>query len=123
MTDEVLFPSAVTVSFNGTVAEQIHLKDDPADHRGMLSWHSQPRNDLLQEAGSYGYLVNVAVPRTSLKEAAQSGELIVRLEVDEALAGGLAIYGEEFGRYPLDPTVVFSLKDQSPKSAPHELPR
>ncbi len=123
MTDEVLFPSAVTVSFNDTVAEQVHLKDDPADHRGMLSWHSQPRNDLLQEAGSYGYLVNVAVPRTSLKEAAQSGELIVRLEVDEALAGGLAIYGEEFGRYPLDPTVVFSLKDQSPESAPHELPR
>jgi hypothetical protein len=27
--------------------------------------------------------------------------------VDEALPGGLAIYGRRFGRYPLDPTLVF----------------
>jgi hypothetical protein len=26
--------------------------------------------------------------------------------VDDSLPGGLAIYGEKFGRYPLDPTVV-----------------
>jgi predicted transcriptional regulator len=34
----------------------------------------------------------------------------VRLEVDEALPGGLAIYGAHFGRYPVDPTVVFVRK-------------
>ena len=28
-----------------------------------------------------------------------------RLQVDEALPGGLAIYGSRFGRYPVDPTV------------------
>ena len=38
------------------------------------------------------------------------GALVVRLEVDEALPGGLAVYGARFGRYPLDPTVVFVRK-------------
>jgi hypothetical protein len=36
--------------------------------------------------------------------------VVIRLEVDESLPGGLAIYGAHFGRYPLDPTVVFVLK-------------
>ena len=35
-----------------------------------------------------------------------AGELVVRLEVDSALPGGLAIYGRGFGRYPLDPTIL-----------------
>jgi predicted transcriptional regulator len=35
---------------------------------------------------------------------------VVRLEVDAATAGGLAIYGEDFGRYPIDPTLIFTLK-------------
>jgi predicted transcriptional regulator len=30
--------------------------------------------------------------------------------VDAALPGGLAIYGAQFGRYPLDPTVLFVLR-------------
>jgi predicted transcriptional regulator len=33
--------------------------------------------------------------------------LVIRLEVDATLPGGLAIYSRHFGRYPLDPTVVF----------------
>jgi hypothetical protein len=115
MTDEALFPSAVTVSFNDTVADQVMLADDPADHRGILSWHSQLQDQYLREAGSYGELVSVAVPRAALKDAASAGQLVVRLEVDEALPGGLAIYGEDFGRYPLDPTVVFSLKQRVAK--------
>jgi hypothetical protein len=32
------------------------------------------------------------------------------LEVSAALPGGLALYGERFGRYPVDPTLVFELK-------------
>jgi len=46
-----------------------------------------------------------------LQEAAAQKEIVLRLEVDEALPGGLAIYGERFGRYPLDPTFVFVLKN------------
>jgi hypothetical protein len=110
MTDTVRFPSAVTVRVNGVAAGRHELADDPADHRGILSWHSQLKDKKLREAGSYGYLVEVPIPRAALEKAAAEGALVVRLEVDEALPGGLAIYGARFGRYPFDPTVVFVRK-------------
>jgi hypothetical protein len=110
MTDTVRFPSAVTVSVNGVVAGRHELADDPADHRGILSWHAQLKDKKLREAGSYGELVEVPIPRGALEKAAAEGALIVRLEVDAALPGGLAVYGARFGRYPLDPTVVFVRK-------------
>ncbi len=110
MTDTVRFPSAVRVRFAGAALGRFDLGDDPADHRGILSWHSQPRDKHLREAGSYGYLVSADVPRSALEAAATAKEIVLRLEVDEALPGGLAIHGERFGRYPLDPTIVFVLK-------------
>jgi hypothetical protein len=110
MTDLERHPSAVALSFNGVRAGRRELPDDPADHRGILSWHSQLKDRKLREAGSYGYLLEVEVPRAALEKAAALGTLVVRLEVDEALPGGLAVYGARFGRYPLDPTVVFVRK-------------
>jgi predicted transcriptional regulator len=112
MSDGVLHPSAVRVSVNGVALGTFDLPDDPADHRGLLSWHAQKReaSPRLDEAGSYGYLVSAALPEAALRAAAASGELVVRLEVDAALPGGLAVYGEESGRYPLDPSVVFALR-------------
>ncbi len=110
MTDEQRYPSAVRVRVNGEVVGVIELLDDPADHQGILSWHAQKRDNTLTEAGSYGYLVSAAIPRHILEQAAKSSKLVIRLEADEALAGGIAIYGEQFGRYPLDPTVAFILK-------------
>jgi hypothetical protein len=107
MTDEVRFPSAVTVRVNGIVAGRRELPDDPADHRGILSWHAQLEDRRLREAGSYGYLVEVPIPRAALEKAAADGAIEIRLEVDEALPGGLAVYGARFGRYPVDPTVIF----------------
>jgi hypothetical protein len=107
MTDETLFPSAVTVRVNGVTAGHQMLKDDPADHRGILSWHAQGHDRHLHEAGSYGELLDVAIPREALEKAAAAGELVIRLEVSDALPGGLAVYGAKFGRYPLDPTLVF----------------
>ena len=70
MTDEVRFPSAVRVRVNGVVAGRYDLPDDPADHRGILSWHAQPRDRKLREAGSYGYLLEVPIPRAALEQAA-----------------------------------------------------
>jgi predicted transcriptional regulator len=105
MTDETRFASAVTVAFNGIVAGTFDLEDDPADHRGILSWHAQPRDRTLSEAGSYGWLIEAAVPREALRSAAEDGSLTVRLEVSDALPHGLAIYGSRFGRYPVDPTL------------------
>ncbi|MCX6924918.1 MAG: glycoside hydrolase family 2 [Verrucomicrobia bacterium] len=110
MTDTKTFPSQVRVRINGSVAGTFPLPDDPADHRGILSWHAQPHDKKLREAGSYGYLVQATLPSEALEAAAQSKEIVIRLEVDLALPGGLAIYGERFGRYPVDPTLVFTLK-------------
>jgi hypothetical protein len=127
MTDETPFSSAVTVKIADAVAAVTDLEDDPADHRGILSWHSQPRDysqpqgnvtsfrpfkgGSLHEAGSYGYLVTARMSPEMLSRAAAQGEIVIRLEVDDALPGGLAVYGERFGRYPLDPTLLFVLKD------------
>ena len=110
MTDTVKFPSEVRVRVNGVVAGTFDLPDDPADSRGILSWHAQPHDRKLREAGSYGYLVQANLPQAAVQAAARSKEIVVRLEVDSALPGGLAIYGERFGRYPLDPTLVFTTK-------------
>ena len=110
MTSESKFPSAVTVRVNGQFAARSELEDDPADSRGILSWHAQPRDGRLHEAGSYGQLLRVPIPRHLFNPAAQARELVIRLEVDDSFAGGLAIYGSQFGRYPLDPTVLFVLK-------------
>ena len=111
MTDETRFPSAVRIRVTGQAVGTFDLQDDPADHRGILSWYSQKRDRKLREAGSYGYLVNANIPISLLQETAAKKEIILRLEVDNALPGGLAIYGERFGRYPLDPTIVFVLKN------------
>ena len=113
MTDERLFPSAVTVRVNGEVAGRYDLRDDPADHRGILSWYSQKRDKYLREAGSYGQLITVPIPASAIERAARSGQLVIRLEVSEAMPGGLAIYGAHFGRYPVDPTVAFVLRGDS----------
>jgi len=110
MTGTKPFPSAVTVSVNGQLAGRWELTDDPADSRGILSWHAQPHDRHLYEAGSYGQLVRVAIPAAALADAARTGAVVVRLSVDDALPGGLAVYGSQFGRYPLDPTVLFVLR-------------
>jgi len=110
MTDATRHPSAVRVLVNGVPAGLFDVPDDPADHRGLLSWHAQKRDGKLREAGSHGYLVSASVPPSALREAAAKGEIVVRLEVDEALPGGLAVYGEETGRYPLDPSLVLTLR-------------
>jgi hypothetical protein len=109
MTDEKRYPSRLKVLVNGQSVATQELKDDPADHQGLLSWMSQPRNRTLQEAGSYGYLLKVTIPAEVLAQAAKSRKLTIRLAVDESLPGGLAIYGERFGRYPIDPMLIFQL--------------
>lgn len=110
MTDATPFPSEVRVRVNGIVAGSFALPDDPADHRGILSWHAQPHDKKLREAGSYGYLIQATLPEAALAAAMQAKEIVLRLEVDATFPGGLAIYGERFGRYPVDPTLVFHLR-------------
>jgi hypothetical protein len=108
MTDSKKHPGMVRIRVNGEVIGNYFLEDDPADHRGILSWYYQPKNDKLNEAGSYGYLINAPIPVKLL--SVDSRTVTVRFEVDESYPQGLAIYGEKFGRYPLDPTLVFIRK-------------
>ncbi|MCK4579348.1 MAG: glycoside hydrolase family 2 [Candidatus Marinimicrobia bacterium] len=110
MTDDVKYPSIVRIRVSGDSVGDFELPDDSADHRGILSWYSQKRDRHLREAGSYGYLVSAYIPADTLKESYQQKTIVVRLEVDDALAGGLAVYGERFGRYPIDPAIIIKLK-------------
>lgn len=104
MTDEVTFPSSIAVAVNGKRILTTVLADDPADHRGVLSWHHQLQDKKLREAGSYGYLVKVPISKADLKIAAKKGALHLKFET--LGQGGIAVYGKQFGRYPLDPSLV-----------------
>jgi hypothetical protein len=111
MTDEEMFSSYARIIINGEVIDEVFLPDDPADHRGILSWFSQPKDSKLREAGSYGYLVTSIIPSFLVKEIVEDKKCTVRIEVPDILPGGIAIYGKDFGRYPLNPTFMFQLKE------------
>lgn len=102
-TDRYASPAKLKVSANGVVASETVLADDPADHQGILSWHYQARNNKLDEAGTYGYLVQGVIPAAAWQQAAKSGKLILRFESTE---GGLSLYGDQSGRYVVDPSIV-----------------
>ena len=103
MTDESRFPSTIRVLVNGRQQQEITLADDPADHRGVLSWHAQKQDGKLREAGSYGYLIKIPID-SNIIDMSNSGIINIRLETDGE--GGMAIYGKEFGRYALNPSLV-----------------
>ena len=102
-TDRYASPSKLKVSANGIVATETTLADDPADHQGILSWHYQARNNKLDEAGTYGYLVQGVIPAAAWQQAAKTGKLILRFEATE---GGLSLYGDKSGRYVVDPSII-----------------
>lgn len=104
MTDEKKFASNLKVFVNGALVKTVTLEDDPADHRGILSWHNQLQNRKLSEAGSYGYMVKISLTKAQIKTLEKTGKLSLKLSVDNG--GGLAVYGKEFGRYAFDPSIV-----------------
>jgi hypothetical protein len=108
MTDEKLFPSVVSITVDGKTVLTTTLTDDPADHRGVLSWHHQLQDKKLREAGSYGFSTKVPITKAQLKSAIQNGQLTIRIATKGD--GGIAIYGKSFGRYPIDPSLVMKLR-------------
>ena len=65
----------------------------------------------MREGGSYGELVKMDVPLSGLpvNEILKTRQVKLRFTVPESdLDGGLAIYGKDFGRYPLDPTIILA---------------
>jgi len=118
-TDQKTFSSTVTIFINGRKLHETVLPDDPADHRGILSWVNQDpgwvwgssdrsKRWLLDEAGSYGYLSKAHLRKTDIRKALEAGKVVIRLEVKESnsTTGGLSVYGKESGRYPLDPSII-----------------
>jgi hypothetical protein len=112
MTDSRKHPSEVQITMNGLDTHRVLLENDPADHRGILSWLSQKEDGSLSEAGSYGYRIKIRFGREAITRAAGEKMLKVRLTVGKANenSGGLCVYGERFGRFPLDPTVIVKCK-------------
>ena len=104
------FPSDLTVSINDTIAGTVRLADDPCDARGALSHY---RN---YDPGSYGYLIDLVVKGDELELVRQAlkteRSLRLRLEIleDAQCRGGLALYGETLGCYPLAPTVLLGVE-------------
>lgn len=106
-TDVYTSPSFLRVSVNGITALETLLADDPADHQGILSWHYQARNNKLDEAGTYGYLVQGLIPPAAWQAAVKTGKLVIRFE---STKGGLALYGDQSGRYVTDPSILILRK-------------
>lgn len=131
-TDLDTYPTTLIVSINNHKVATLTLPDDPADHRGALSWQTQssPTTDpnfapthqntlTLDEAGSYGYLQEVPIPFRFLKPG---NTITIRFEVPSApsdpsnpseaipVAHGLALFGAHSGRFPLNPTLFFIRK-------------
>jgi hypothetical protein len=62
----------------------------------------------LDEAGSYGYLVKVELPKEAIDKLVKSQSVRIRLKVDKSSEqeGGLSVFGKQSGRYPLDPSLI-----------------
>ena len=109
MTDTKKFESKIQVLIDEKIRMEVNLEDDPADHRGILSWHHQKRSKnseppKLNEAGSYGYILKVPIPINELENSINKGKMKIMLRTIGE--GGLAIFGKTFGRYPVNPTLV-----------------
>ncbi|GGH10738.1 glycoside hydrolase family 2 protein [Paenibacillus segetis] len=105
MTDEEVHPSRLNLLIDGKAIGSFDLPDDPADARGVLSWHYQPVQNKLDEAGSYGYLCKMRIPVQLTAELNFSRTF--RLEL-QAEVGGVALYGRNAGRYPFDLLIRYS---------------
>ncbi|MCC3376747.1 glycoside hydrolase family 2 protein [Cohnella sp. REN36] len=99
MTDDEKHASRVNVLVDGERIGSFVLADDPADSRGVLSWHYQTAANKLEEAGSYGYLCRAVVPGRLAARLDRSRSFKLQLQADE---GGIALYGRNAGRYPID---------------------
>ncbi|MGQ9652118.1 MAG: sugar-binding domain-containing protein [Phycisphaerae bacterium] len=114
-TDVKKWPSDLRISINGVEIHRATLPDDPADARGALSHHGQ------YHPGSYGFLITANVQDESkvkrLFDASKDGILTIRFEVpvDAKNKGGLAIFGDTLGCYPVMPTLVVYSRNEMPQ--------
>jgi hypothetical protein len=98
-------PSDLEISVNGQIVSRVRLADDPCDARGALSHFRS------SDPGSHGYLIELDVKGADLEAvrqtlpATRSLQLRFKIPADAVCRGGLALYGETLGAYPVDPTL------------------
>lgn len=99
MTDDEQHSSLIHAFVDGEQVGSFYLPDDPADSRGVLSYQYQETSKKLNEAGSYGYLCKITLPGRIAAKLDRNRSLKLELRADE---GGIALYGRNAGRYPID---------------------
>jgi hypothetical protein len=105
-TDTKKHPSEVIILIQGVEVDRFVLPDDPADARGVLS------HAATSHHGSYGYIHRLRILREDFSDLwraiQEAGMLRIRYEVpkDADPMGGLAIFGDTMGRWPVQPTVI-----------------
>ncbi|MFH1738482.1 MAG: sugar-binding domain-containing protein [bacterium] len=106
------FPTDITVLVNGVTIETLLIPDDPADIRGLLS------NLSGRHPSSYGYLRRIVLSEEQVmkisaeKEKGNPLRLAFQVRENAAHRGGISIYGEREGRYPLDPTLIIKTRNE-----------
>ena len=93
-TDSKLYPGRISVYLDGEKVGTTTLADCPADSRGALSHHYQSSSYVLNEAGSYGYLIDMSIP-ASMIAGKENFNLTFTADDDS----GLSLYGRRSGRY------------------------
>ena len=94
-TDEKVHGSLVKITANENKVAEVELTDDPADHRGILSWMNQnpgwewgaedrSKPWLLDEAGSYGYLVIAKLDEPLKQNVLETGKAVIQLSCGRA---------------------------------------
>ncbi len=96
-TDEWTNPGELEILIDGMSCGKFHLPDCPADSRGALSHHYQPVSNLLDEAGTYGYLCDLYISSRVLLKIQQKESFTLTLRT--ASDNGLSLYGRKSGRY------------------------
>ena len=96
-TDADVTPGSVVVSVDGVPCGTFLLPDCPADSRGLLSHHYQPVDDLLDEAGTYGYLCDLTLPSAVLLKIKEKESFVLSFSTDSG--AGLSLFGRKSGRY------------------------
>ncbi|MBQ8510522.1 MAG: glycoside hydrolase family 2 [Clostridia bacterium] len=96
-TDERTNPGTMELLIDGVSCGKALLPDCPADSRGALSHYYQAADDLLDEAGSYGYLCEFAVPSRVVLKLREKESFTLTLRTDSD--AGLSVYGTKSGRY------------------------
>jgi hypothetical protein len=111
-TDAQKWPSTLTIGINGAPAVGTGLADDPADARGVLSHLNRV------EHGSHGELIRLDVPLTEEVRADLAAGKPLEVSIgtlDNAeQIGGLALFGENSGAFPFDPTVTVTTEADLP---------